>query len=227
MREGKLPNITILRRLLLRFLVCSSWHILHWFWLRRQHCLDILLKIWCLLPKYIGEDHNHDPYCLLDHWRYRITENIKIKLSPISIVPVNKSFLTYPIYTSRHSASKLTTWKYFIIKNSFIKTDRINFINFYALVSFWLEPIQLWEAKYFCTYRTFQIFKPPLSRYKQTLVASVIEEENTKCQSAVVCVCTGNPSHHISTFPLPWQPVSWRAKAKQKLSQNERVYRDY
>ena len=199
MREGKLPNITILRRLLLRFLVCSSWHILHWFWLRRQHCLDILLKIWCLLPKYIGEDHNHDPYCLvftkplaLPHHR-----KYKKKLSPISIVPVNKSFLTYPIYTSRHSASKLTTWKYFIIKNSFIKTDRINFINFYALVSFWLEPIQLWEAKYFCTYRTFQIFKTPLSRYRQTLVASVIEEENTKSQSAVVCVYWESVTSHI------------------------------
>ena len=162
------------------------------------------------------------PLALPHHRKY------KKKLSPISIVPVNKSFLTYPIYTSRHSASKLTTWKYFIIKNSFIKTDRINFINFYALVSFWLEPIQLWEAKYSCTYRTFQIFKTPLNRYKQTNTFRFCYWRGKhEKPERWWCVCTGNPSHHISTFPLPWQPVSWRAKTKQKLSLNKRVSRVY
>ena len=58
----------------------------------------------------------------------------------------------------------------------------------------------MWEAKYSCTYRTFQIFKPPLSRYKQTLVASVTEEENTKSQSdGGVCVLG---IRHITYLPF-------------------------
>ena len=108
--------------------------------------------------------------------------------------------------------------RYFIRQNSFIKTGRINFKNFYSLVSFLLEPTLLLEAKYSCTYRTFQILKPQdslfsfffleLSRYKQTLVAF---GTGTEGEYTVVCTRWEPVTSHIylsitmATSQLPGQ----------------------